>query len=143
MEIYTDGSCINTVGGAGFAVIKEAALVCDGYITTKSTTNNRMELSAIICAFELIAENNWTDSIIYTDSQYCQKGYTLWMEKWIQKRWKKSDGKDVINVDLWKILKEYKTQFPNVLIKWVKGHDGNVWNEHVDILAKKGVKIEN
>ena len=137
IEIYTDGSCINTCGGAGFIAINGEQVICDGFVSFKETTNNRMELSAIICAFELICDNNWDNCIIHTDSEYCQKGYTTWMDSWVKKSWKKADGKVVLNQDLWEILYNYKKKYSNVKLVWVKAHNGNIWNEHVDKLAKK------
>ena len=129
ITVYTDGSClkIQWSGWMGFLVLglDNKWEVSGG---NPSTTNNRMELEAVIQTLEFLS--NTTDIIhIYTDSKYVINGITEWIYNWIRKEWK-----NVKNSDLWKKL--YKLNHNKVEWKWVKGHSGNIYNDRVDKLAK-------
>jgi ribonuclease HI len=128
VEIFTDGACSGNPGPGGWAALlrykgveKE---ISGGEL---ETTNNRMEMMAVIEALAALKKPSTVD--LYTDSQYVQKGVTEWMDGWKAKGWKK-----VKNVDLWqRIDSEMARQ--NVTFHWVRGHDGHVENERVDKLA--------
>ena len=132
--IYTDGACSGNPGAGGYAAVLEY----NGYKKTvkggeANTTNNRMELTAAIKALEAL--NEPCEVTVYSDSKYLidaiNKG---WLYGWQKKGWKKSDGKAVLNVDLWEkilsMLSVHKVKFI-----WVEGHNGNEKNELCDKLA--------
>lgn len=129
--IYTDGSCIgngsaNARGGWAWCMVIDGELTWEDYGTVSDTTNNRMELLAVIKALE----DTSGDIKIISDSNYVVKGITEWINGWKKRQWKK-----VKNVDLWKRLDTLTT---GRTIKWkhVYGHTGNVFNEHVDKRAR-------
>jgi ribonuclease HI len=137
VEIHTDGACKGNPGPGGWGALlsyggREMEL-CGG---EPSTTNNRMEMTAVIQA--LLALKRKCRVRIYTDSTYVQKGMTEWLEGWKQRGWKTSDKKPVKNEDLWKTLDQLVRQH-EVEWVWVKGHAGHEGNERADALANKGV----
>ena len=101
------------------------------------TTNNRMELTAVIEALRALKRD--CDVRVVTDSQYVQKGVESWMDNWKRKNWKTSAGKPVANRDLWEAL-DRELQSHRVAWEWVKGHDGHSGNERADELANRGVE---
>ena len=130
--IYTDGACSN--GRGGWA----ASLSCNGealHLTGNDpdTTNNRMELLAVIKALEVLQIS--CDVEIYSDSQYVVKGTMSWLKSWERNNWKTQEGKPVSNQDLWKQLKELLKKH-KVRVYWVKGHADNDMNNLVDYLAQ-------
>ena len=135
--IYTDGSCLGNPGPGGYAVIWD---MDDGQHQEFSagsyhTTNNRMELMAVITGLTALRGASF-DVTLYTDSKYVVNAVQQhWLDGWIKRGWKLSDGKPVKNIDLWTtLLMLLKTH--NVTFKWVKGHDGNPNNERCDELAR-------
>ena len=140
VTIYTDGSArgnpdgpggfgtvIHYVDGAGTLHVKE---ISGGY---KRTTNNRMELMAAIAGLEAL--NRPCEVALYSDSKYLVDAFTQhWIDSWLKKNWKKSDGSQVKNVDLWTRLLQAKAPH-DVTFVWVKGHDGHPENERCDSLA--------
>lgn len=132
--IFTDGACSGNPGPGGWGAIlrygdKEKELSGG----EADTTNNRMELTAIIEA--LSALKYPCKVILTTDSQYAMNGITKgWAQSWKNKGWKKSDGKPALNPDLWEKLLEL-TEKHDVTINWVKGHAGHPENERCDELA--------
>ncbi len=128
ITIYTDGACKGNPGIGGYGAILEynghRKEIC-GYELT--TTNNRMELTAVIEALKLIKHQ--CNVKVYTDSQYVQKGMTEWISGWKQKNWSK-----VKNVDLWQELDTLANEH-KVTWHWVKAHNGDKWNERADELA--------
>jgi ribonuclease HI len=136
MEIYTDGSARPNPGpgGSGIVIIKNNELIAKISIKSESiTTNNQMELNAVICAFDYISKNVNVD--LFTDSQYVQKGLTEWSNNWIKNGWKTSTNEPVKNAEQWKKLIELRKNFPLVKIKWIKAHNGHIWNTLADELA--------
>lgn len=131
VTIFTDGSCWPNPGPGGWAAI----LDCEGVrkeisgSVRETTTNNRMELLAALKALESLKEACSVD--LYTDSQYLQKGASLWLGRWQQKNWK-----GVINADLWRRVWRMVFTHP-IRWHWVRGHDGHAENERCDALAEK------
>ena len=146
VKIYTDGACIGNPGPGGWAAIiltaKDKKEIFGG---EKSTTNNRMELTATIRALEYCAEQD--DKLpslkqfeIYTDSIYVKEGITVWINSWEKNNWKTVNKKNVKNIDLWKKLKEL-VKSNQVEWNWIKSHSKNPMNDLVDELAKKATPI--
>ena len=106
----------------------------------QETTNNRMELMAVISSLEALKnmDNVPRKAALYTDSQYVQKGITEWINKWKQNSWKTSDKKPVKNQDLWQGLDVLAAEF-TINWVWVKGHAGNKYNERCDLLTQKAI----
>ena len=142
-KIYIDGACVGNPGPGGWAAIilleNKKKEIFGG---EKSTTNNRMELTAAIKALEYFVELKKKESSlkIFTDSNYVKDGITIWIHKWERNNWKTSDKKDVKNIDLWKKLKEL-TKNEKIEWNWIKGHSGDPYNELADKLAKKATPI--
>jgi ribonuclease HI len=137
ITVYTDGSALNNPGpgGWGFVVLgaDEIEEYSQGY---KHTTNNRMEMMAVINALESLVVLKNDAIMIHSDSQYVINGITKgWAKGWKKKGWKKGDGKPALNPDLWGIMLDLVEEFPKLSFKWVKGHAGNAFNERADELA--------
>ena len=143
IKIYIDGACVGNPGPGGWAAIvfleNKKKEIFGG---EKSTTNNRMELTAAIKALEYLVglEKKESSLKIFTDSNYVKDGITIWIHKWEKNNWKTSDKKDVKNIDLWKKLKEL-TKNEKIEWNWIKGHSGDPYNELADKLAKKATPI--
>ncbi|MPS49017.1 ribonuclease HI [Methylobacillus sp.] len=137
IEIYADGACKGNPGPGGWgAWLSFSGHEKELWGGELVTTNNRMELTAVIRALEALKRQ--CSVRIYTDSVYVQKGITEWVHSWKARNWLTSDRKPVKNVDLWKALDSLVQQH-QVEWVWVKGHAGNVGNERADALANKGV----
>lgn len=136
--VYTDGSASPNPGpgGAGSVVLFNDTPVVELIHTGGETTNNRMELYALIMSFPHLPMDEAVT--LYTDSEYVQKGLTEWSKNWIKRGWKTAGNKQVKNVDMWRELIRLQQSYPNVQIKWVKAHNGTKWNERADELANKG-----
>ena len=139
VTIYTDGSSKGNPGPGGWAAILEFnGTKKEIYGSEEETTNNRMELTAVIKALEALKEP--CDLTIYSDSKYfCESLEKGWAKKWKENDWKKSNGKKALNVELWDKLLNL-TKMHIVKIKWVKGHAGNRFNERCDYLATSAAK---
>ncbi len=138
IEIYTDGGCSGNPGPGGWAFV---LTVGDVQIRKSGgepdTTNNRMELSAVINALKDVkASPQWSAQtvMIFTDSQYVKNGITLWINNWVRNGWKTSAKKPVKNKEYWVELKEL-TDSLQVEWRWVKGHAGNELNEECDSMV--------
>lgn len=137
VEIYTDGACKGNPGTGGWG----AWLKCNGkeksiFGGEKDTTNNRMEMLAVIRALEALKRPSQVK--LYTDSSYVQKGMTEWLAGWKEKNWRTASKKAVKNDDLWKSL-DILAGKHEIEWLWVKGHAGNEGNERADELANAGV----
>lgn len=136
--IYTDGGCRPNPGVGGWAAILIANSVekelSGGAL---ETTNNRMELTAAVEA--LAALKRPCAVVIYTDSEYLRNGITRWMAGWKRNNWIRKGEGPVKNVDLWKRLDEMASKH-TVDWRWVRGHDGNVYNERCDELASRAIE---
>jgi ribonuclease HI len=152
VHIYTDGGCSGNPGPGGWAYIilrqrgfrggkkitpEVLAEKCGG---ARDTTNNRMELTAALSALEMLRKLNIAPKkvVLFTDSQYLQKGMTQWLEMWKEKDWINSDRKPVKNQDIWMKLDNLAPLFP-IEWNWVKGHDGDEFNERCDALTQKAI----
>jgi ribonuclease HI len=137
IKIYTDGACKGNpgVGGWGALILKDEKNI-ELFGGERETTNNRMELMAVIMALKEISSS--TELTIYTDSTYVQKGISEWIKNWKMNNWRSSSKKPVKNKDLWIELDEASAS-RKINWEWVKGHAGNEGNEKADELANKGV----
>ena len=138
VRIYTDGACKGNPGPGGWGAILEM----DGeerelFGGEPQTTNNRMELTAVIRALELLKRPRHIE--VYTDSQYVQKGISEWLPDWKRRGWRTADKKPVKNVDLWQELDRLASAH-RIAWHWVKGHAGHPENERADELANRGVE---
>lgn len=138
VEIYTDGACKGNPGNGGWGAVllyKEHKKEISGFV--KETTNNQMELKAVIEALKLLKRSS--DVIIYTDSVYVKDGITKWIFSWKNNGWRNSNKKAVKNIELWQeldsLVANHKIQW-----RWVKGHNGNKYNEIADLLASNAAQ---
>lgn len=138
VEIFADGACSGNPGVGGYGVIlrsnrKEKELFgCD-----PMTTNNRMELTAVIRALEALKRP--CKIKVVTDSNYVIQGITSWIFRWLKNNWKNAQKQEVVNRDLWERLLELSS-LHEIEWEWVKGHDGYIENERCDKLAKREIK---
>jgi ribonuclease HI len=138
VQIYTDGACRGNPGPGGWGALlrygeKEKHL----YGAEAHTTNNRMELLAVISAFAALKVSS--DIELTTDSQYVKNGITQWMPKWKQNGWKTAQRKPIKNQDMWEQLDEQVNRHKQISWHWVKGHSGHPENELADMLANRGI----
>jgi ribonuclease HI len=138
IHIYSDGACKGNPGAGGWG----ALLVAGGHRKEifggeADTTNNRMEMTAVIQALELLKRPSTV--AVHTDSQYVQKGISEWLPGWKRRNWRTADGKPVKNQDLWERLDKL-AQHHRIEWNWVRGHAGHPENERADALANKGVE---
>lgn len=138
VEIYTDGACKGNPGPGGWG-----ALLCykgqekELFGGEAGTTNNRMELMAVIKALATL--NRPCHVVVYTDSQYVQKGISEWIHGWKARGWVTAAKAPVKNADLWQQLDAERNRHLSVEWRWVKGHAGHTFNERADQLANRGV----
>ena len=136
IEIFTDGACKGNPGRGGWgALLRFGTREKELFGGEALTTNNRMELTAVIRALEAL--NKRCKVRVHTDSQYVQKGISEWISAWKKRGWKTADKKPVKNVDLWLELDQLASQH-DIEWLWVKGHAGHEGNEHADRLANQG-----
>lgn len=138
VEIFTDGACSGNPGVGGWAAIlryqnKEKEI----YGAEPNTTNNQMELRAIIEALKSLKRP--CHILLATDSQYVMKGYTEWLPGWIARNWKTADKKPVANQQMWQELLDLSSRH-QIEWKWIKGHNGHKENERCDELARTAIK---
>jgi iron complex transport system ATP-binding protein len=138
IDIYTDGACSGNPGPGGWGVLLRQGDVetelCGG---EPATTNNRMELLAVIEALQSLPEP--VTARVYTDSQYVQKGISEWIHSWKQRGWKTTGKAPVKNEDLWRRLDALASGH-TIEWHWVRGHNGHPENERVDALARAGLE---
>jgi ribonuclease HI len=142
VTIYTDGACSGNPGPGGYGIILTDAAgrrkeLSGGF---KRTTNNRMELRAVIVGLEALKRPSKVR--VVTDSQYVAKAIKEgWLKNWVARGWRKADKKPVLNVDLWKRLMPLLEQH-DVTFEWIKGHAGHAENERCDELAVMAITNE-
>ncbi|GAA0757831.1 ribonuclease HI [Ideonella azotifigens] len=137
VTIYTDGACKGNPGPGGWgAWLRAGEHEKELWGGEKLTTNNRMELTAVIQALSTLKRR--CTVAIYTDSEYVRNGIMTWIHGWKKRGWRTADGKPVKNVELWQALEAQVLQH-DVTWHWVKGHAGDPGNERADALANRGV----
>ena len=137
VEIYTDGACSGNPGNGGWGAVllyKQHKKEISGSVG--NTTNNQMELMAVIKALESL--NRSSEVIVYTDSIYVKDGITKWIHNWKSNGWKTANRKPVKNSNLWQELDILSSKH-KILWQWVKGHNGNKYNEIADQLATEAI----
>ena len=135
--IYTDGACSGNPGKGGWGAIlmfKEHEKKISGGL--KETTNNQMEIRAVIEALKIIKKSS--QIIINTDSKYVMDGITKWINGWKKNGWRTADRKPVKNSELWQEL-DQEVNRHNIEWRWVKGHSGDKYNDIADELARNGI----
>ncbi len=148
VEIYADGACSGNPGAGGYgAILRNGVKEKELSGCEEMTTNNRMEMLAVITALESLKVS--CEVVITTDSNYVVKGMNEWIKGWIKNNWKNSQKKDVLNRDLWERLL-HASKVHDVTWVWIKGHNGHVENERCDKIArdeiikcKKSLKKDN
>ena len=136
--IYADGACRGNPGpgGWGFHLVHENGSTAQQWGGSKFTTNNQMELLALINALKCTPLN--ASITVYTDSQYCVKGMSSWIKGWKKNGWKSKSGAPIKNKELWMEL-DALSGTRHVEWVWVKGHAGDPGNELADTLANRGI----
>lgn len=147
ITIYTDGSCSGNPGPGGFGVVvvKDNRVIKSHQEQENSTTNNRMEMKAIIWALENYGspkDRIIMDStpIVYSDSAYCVNSFTNWIKGWKANGWTRAKGKKLENLDLIKRYDELTCQGYKIDLRKIAGHAGHEWNEMADGLATGRIK---
>ena len=141
VQIYADGACKGNPGKGGWgAILRAGGNDKELFGGEPQTTNNRMELTAVIRALEALKHPGTVE--VYTDSQYVQKGISEWLPAWKGRGWRTADKKPVKNVDLWQELERAAGRH-RVTWHWVKGHAGHPENERADALANRGVEEQS
>jgi ribonuclease HI len=141
VEIFSDGACKGNPGPGGWgALLRSGGQEKELFGGEALTTNNRMELLAVIRALESLKRP--CKVIVHTDSQYVQKGIMEWVHNWKLRGWRTADKKPVKNVDLWQQLDALRNGH-DVEWRWVKGHAGHEGNERADALANRGVGVRD
>lgn len=145
IKIYTDGGCSGNPGPGGWAYLiimqtfQGDKIIARNKGAVKDTTNNRMELIAVIEALRDLSSMNVPRNVtVYTDSQYVQLGISEWITKWKRKSWKTSDKTPVKNKELWIELDSLREGF-SIKWEWVKGHAGNEYNELCDKMTQEAI----
>ena len=141
VEIFTDGACRGNPGPGGWgAILRLSGKEKELFGGEPATTNNRMELTAVIRSLEALKRRSRVS--LYTDSQYVQKGISEWIHSWKRRGWKTADRNPVKNEDLWRRLDELAARH-EVEWHWVRGHSGHPENERADELANRGIPDGN
>ncbi len=138
VDLFCDGACLGNPGPGGWAFLlrvrtPEGPREKEGSGADGETTNNRMELTAAIRGLETLTRP--CEVRLVCDSQYVVKGLASWMKGWKAKGWRKADGSEVLNVELWQAL-DRLARLHRIKTEWVKGHAGHAENERVDLLAR-------
>jgi ribonuclease HI len=137
VEIYTDGACRGNPGRGGWAaLLRQGTHEREIHGAEPHTTNNRMELTAVIRALEALKRS--VEARVYTDSEYVRRGITEWLAAWKARGWRTADKKPVKNQDLWERL-DHLAASHRIEWHWVKGHSGVEGNERVDRLANEAI----
>jgi ribonuclease HI len=146
LKIYTDGGCSGNPGPGGWAYVIIGGrsgppdVLAEEWGAEKATTNNRMELYAVIAALEALSRLKLFPASlrVYTDSQYVQRGMSLWIHNWKKKGWRTSGKEPVKNQELWQRLDDLAGNFP-ITWEWVKGHAGDHYNERCDAMTRTAI----
>lgn len=141
VDIFTDGACSGNPGPGGWGALlrthtEQGPVEKEIFGGVAETTNNRMELTAVIEALKALKRP--VSARVHTDSQYVQKGITEWIHGWKKRGWRTADRQPVKNVELWQQL-DAEAARHQVQWLWVRGHNGHVENERADALARQGI----
>jgi len=140
VELYTDGACSGNPGPGGWAYIlkhPDSGKAVEDWGGEPNTTNNRMELLAVIYGLETLTRPSRVE--LYSDSQYVTKGLAEWLDGWIAKGWKRGKNEAVLNVDLWKRLDALR-KVHRIAAHWIRGHNEHPENERCDALAVQAIQ---
>ena len=139
--IFTDGSAQPNPGpgGWGYVHVVEGTIVGSGHGHTPDTTNNRMELTALIEAYKVLPADAVVD--VYSDSNLCVQTLNQWAVNWEKRGWRRKDG-EIANLDLVKELYALHKSHPGVKLQWIKAHNGWLWNEYADSLSTAWTRAE-
>ena len=138
VEIFTDGACSGNPGPGGWgALLRMGGHEREIFGGEADTTNNRMELTAVIRALEALKRP--VHARVHTDSRYVQKGISEWIHAWKQRGWRTAGRQPVKNAELWRELDELASRH-RIEWRWVKGHAGHAENERADALARRGIE---
>ena len=132
--VFTDGSCEGNPGPGGWAAVwveNDEIVRCESG-GDPDTTNNRMELAALIAGLRMLPED--AELCVYSDSNLCVKTVNEWAAGWERRGWKRKSG-PIANLELVQELYALANAHPNVSLEWIKAHDGSRWNEYADALA--------
>lgn len=141
VQLYTDGACSGNPGPGGWAfILRHPVSGAEKEVSggERETTNNRMELMAVIQGLSALNKRSFVD--LYSDSQYVLNGLKEWMDAWKKRGWKTADKKPVKNQDLWQQLDFLKTQH-DIRFHWIRGHNEHPENERCDQLAVQAAKL--
>lgn len=132
--VFTDGGCQPNPGpgGWGYVYVVDGEIIRHDHGHEPQTTNNRMELTALINAFSSLPED--AEIEIYSDSELCVKTINEWAKSWEKRGWRRSSG-PIANLELVQELYSLAQARPNVKLKWIKAHNGWLWNEYADSLS--------
>lgn len=145
LVIYTDGACWPNpgLGSYGFVIVQDDEIIYKEAQSQIETTNNIMELEAIIKALKHVLSNKslytYDGIIVYSDSKYCVSGINSWIHTWKLSNWKNKKGFPIKNKEFWIELDELR-QNQQIIFLWVRGHNGNVFNEKADELCQEEIK---
>jgi len=137
--VFTDGACEGNPGpgGWGFVWVKNDEVIAEGCGGDPATTNNRMELTALIEAYKHLPED--AAVTVHSDSQLCVRTINEWAAGWEARGWKRKGG-PIANLDMVKQLYVLANAHPKVELEWIRAHNGSRWNEYVDALANIGLR---
>jgi ribonuclease HI len=132
--VFTDGSCEGNPGPGGWGMVwvEDDRILDEKFGSDPSTTNNRMELRALVAALEMLPED--AEVMVYSDSQLCVKTINEWAAGWEKRGWRRKSG-PIANLELVKKLWDLAGTHPRVKLQWIRAHDGSRWNEYADSLA--------
>ena len=132
--VFTDGSCEGNPGPGGWGVVwvEDGRIVAERHGHDPATTNNRMELTALITAYELLPAD--AAITVHSDSDLCVKTVNEWAAGWERRGWKRKTG-PIANLERVQRLYALAKAHPKVKLRWIKAHDGTLWNEYADALA--------
>ncbi len=139
--VFTDGGSSPNPGpgGWGFVHVEKGKILHQGHGHSPDTTNNRMELTAIINALRSLPTD--TDTVIFSDSNICVQTVNQWAANWEKRGWKRSGG-PIANLELVQEMYALAKAHPKVKLQWVKAHNGWLWNEYADALATAWARTE-